>query len=139
MKTNKWVYEIDGSDFNTAGEASEAVKGKLQDIELPADLIRRVVVAMYEGEINVFIHADSGIAEVEVFDNHIDVILIDNGPGIDDIGQAMQEGFSTATDKIHSLGFGAGMGLPNMKRFSDDMNIVSDVGRGTTIYMRFDY
>lgn len=139
MMIKKWVYNIDGSDFNNAGEASEAVRGKLQGLELPADLVRRVVVAMYEGEINVFIHADSGVAEVEVHDNYIDVILIDNGPGIEDIDQAMQEGFSTATAKIHSLGFGAGMGLPNMKKFSDDMNIVSDVGRGTTIYMRFDY
>ncbi len=139
MMIKKWVYNIDGSDFNNAGEASEAIRGKLQALELPSELVRRVVVAMYEGEINVFIHADSGIAEVELHDSHIDVILIDNGPGIEDIELAMQEGYSTASPKINSLGFGAGMGLPNMKRFSDDMNIVSDVGRGTTIYMRFDY
>lgn len=139
MRENlKLFYNVDGSDFSTAGEASEAVKNKLQSLGIDATVIRRVVVAMYEGEINMFIHAGGGVAEVDVFDDHIDILLMDNGPGIENIDQAMEEGYSTATANIHSLGFGAGMGLPNMAKFSDDMNIVSDVGRGTTIYMRFD-
>ena len=99
------------------------------------DAIRRVSVAMYEGEINMVIHANGGTADVNVYVDRIEIILADNGPGISDIDLAMQEGYSTAPDNIRSLGFGAGMGLPNMKRYTDDMKIESAVGKGTTIYM----
>ena len=94
---------------------------------------------MYEGEINMVIHAGGGEAEVVVSDKSVEIILSDKGPGIANIEQAMQEGFSTAPDNIRSLGFGAGMGLPNMKRYTDYMNIDSVVGEGTTITMRVDY
>jgi anti-sigma regulatory factor (Ser/Thr protein kinase) len=90
---------------------------------------------MYEGEINMVIHAGGGEADVLVFEDHIEIHLIDKGPGIADIKLAMQEGFSTAPDNIRSLGFGAGMGLPNMKRYTDNMRIESEVGKGTTVYM----
>ena len=100
-----------------------------------AEVIRRVSVAMYEGEINMVIHANGGVADVNVYCDKIDIILADNGPGIENIELAMQEGFSTAPDNIRSLGFGAGMGLPNMKKYTDDMRIESELGKGTTIYM----
>ena len=94
---------------------------------------------MYEGEINMVIHAGGGVAEVKVCDSYIEIVLGDNGPGIKDINQAMQEGYSTASDTIRSLGFGAGMGLPNMKRYTDYMDIESTVGVGTRITMRVNY
>ena len=108
----------------------------LRQLCLPPEIIRRVSIAMYEGEINMVIHAGGGIADVNVTEEYIEIILSDNGPGIKDVEQAMQEGFSTATDNIRSLGFGAGMGLPNMKRYTDYMNIDSTVGVGTNITMR---
>ena len=99
------------------------------------EIIRRVAIAMYEGEINMVIHADGGVATVEVTDDSIVMILEDKGPGIPDVALAMQEGFSTAKENIRSLGFGAGMGLPNMKKYSDSMKIETEVGKGTTIIM----
>ena len=128
-------FDIDGDNFTSAGEASVAIKKLLRQMEFSPETIRRVSVAMYEGEINMVIHANGGTADVNVYCDKIEVILKDNGPGIADIEQAMQEGFSTAPDTIRSLGFGAGMGLPNMKRYTDDMRIESEVGKGTTIYM----
>ena len=128
-------FEIDGSNFTSAGEASVAVKKLLRQMEFSPEVIRRVAVAMYEGEINMVIHANGGTADVNVYCDKIEVILKDNGPGIADIDLAMQEGYSTAPDNIRSLGFGAGMGLPNMKRYTDDMRVESEVGKGTTIYM----
>ncbi|MBQ8387843.1 MAG: ATP-binding protein [Clostridia bacterium] len=130
-------FAIDGNDFTSAGKASVQVKKLLRQLDFDSDTIRRVSVAMYEGEINMVIHADGGEADVNVHDNYIEVILADRGPGIPDIELAMQEGFSTAKDNIRSLGFGAGMGLPNMKRYSDDMNISTVIGQGTTVTMRF--
>ena len=129
-------FVVDGEDFTSAGQASVMVKKNLRQLGLPPEIIRRVSIAMYEGEINMVIHAGGGDADVNVTENYVEIILKDNGPGIKDIEQAMQEGFSTATDNIRSLGFGAGMGLPNMKRYSDYMNIESEVGIGTTITMR---
>ena len=128
-------YEIPSDDFTRAGEASGAVKGKLKQLGFRPDVIRRVAIAMYEGEINMVIHANGGNADVEVYEDRIEIILADRGPGIPDIELAMQEGYSTAPDNIRSLGFGAGMGLPNMKRYTDEMRIDSVVGEGTTIYM----
>ena len=128
-------FEIDGDNFTSAGEASVRIKKLLREMGFSADVIRRVSVAMYEGEINMVIHANGGTADVDVFCDKIEIILADRGPGIANIEQAMQEGYSTAPDNIRSLGFGAGMGLPNMKRYTDDMKIESEVGKGTTVYM----
>ena len=128
-------FEIDGDNFTSAGEASVRIKKLLRQMEFNAEIIRRVSVAMYEGEINMVIHADGGTADVNVYCDRIEIILKDKGPGIPDIELAMQQGYSTAPDNIRSLGFGAGMGLPNMKRYTDDMKIESEVGKGTTIYM----
>ena len=128
-------YNVDGENFTSAGEASVAVKKSLRQMGFPTEVIRRVSVAMYEGEINMVIHADGGEATVNVFPDKIEIILADKGPGIADISLAMQEGYSTAPDNIRSLGFGAGMGLPNMKRYTDEMRIESEVGVGTTVYM----
>lgn len=128
-------FDIDGDNFTSAGEASVMVKKHLRQMEFSPDIIRRVSVAMYEGEINMVIHADGGTADVNVYCDRIEIILKDKGPGIPDIALAMQEGYSTAPDNIRSLGFGAGMGLPNMKRYTDSMRIESEVGQGTTVYM----
>ena len=130
-------YEVDGENFATAGEASADVKRILRQLGLPADFIRRVAIAMYEGEINMVIHAHGGKALVEIMPQRIKVELIDVGPGIPDIGLAMQEGYSTAPDSIRSLGFGAGMGLPNMKRYADNIEISSKVGEGTNVGLEF--
>ena len=128
-------FDIDGSDFTSAGQASVQVKKNLRQLGLDAETIRRVSVAMYEGEINMVIHAGGGTADINVFEDCVEIILDDKGPGIKDIEQAMQAGFSTAPDSIRTLGFGAGMGLPNMKKYSDEMRIESTVGVGTTVYM----
>ena len=130
-------YEVDGDNFASAGEASADVKRILRQIGLPADMIRRVTIAMYEGEINMVIHAHGGIARVEIMPEKIIVDLIDKGPGIPDIDLAMREGYSTAPDSIRALGFGAGMGLPNMKRYADDILVTSEVGVGTSVKLTF--
>jgi len=130
-------FNIDGEDFTSAGKASVQVKKLLRQLDFDAETIRRVSVAMYEGEINMVIHADGGDADVYVWDNSVKVVLADKGPGIPDIELAMQEGYSTAKDNIRSLGFGAGMGLPNMKRYSDSLEIDTVVGQGTTVTMNF--
>ncbi len=132
-------FKVEGDDFTSAGQASVQVKKNLRQLGLDAETIRRVSIAMYEGEINMVIHAGGGTAEVLVCEDYIEIILEDNGPGIKDIEQAMQAGFSTASDSIRSLGFGAGMGLPNMKKNSDTMTIESTVGVGTKITMRISY
>ena len=128
-------YIVDGSDFTSAGQASVNVKKNLRQLGLPAEIIRQVSIAMYEGEINMVIHAGGGEADINVYEDRIEIILEDHGPGIKDIELAMQEGYSTAKDNIRSLGFGAGMGLPNMKKYTDQMDIKSEVGEGTTITM----
>ncbi len=129
-------YDVDGKDFTSAGHASVMVKKNLRQLGLPPEKIRQVSIAMYEGEINMVIHAGGGVADVSVTEDYVEIVLTDKGPGIKNIDQAMQEGFSTATENIRSLGFGAGMGLPNMKRYSDFMKIESTVGVGTTITIR---
>lgn len=111
------------------------VKKMLRQMGFSAETIRRVSVAMYEGEINMVIHANGGVADVNVYGDKIEIILADKGPGIPDIGLAMQEGYSTAPDDIRSLGFGAGMGLPNMKKYTDSIDIETEVGVGTTVRM----
>ena len=129
-------FDVDGDDFTSAGQASVQVKKDLRRLGVDSEIIRRVSIAMYEGEINMVIHAGGGVAEVRVTEEAIEIILADQGPGIADINLAMQDGYSTAPDTIRSLGFGAGMGLPNMKRYTDYMDIQSTVGVGTTVTMR---
>ena len=129
-------FNVEGNDFTSAGQASVQVKKNLRQLGFDAETIRRVSIAMYEGEINMVIHAGGGIAEVIVTEEYIEIILEDNGPGIQDIQLAMQAGYSTASDSIRSLGFGAGMGLPNMKKNTDSMEITSTLGVGTRIVMR---
>lgn len=129
-------FEVDGSDFTSAGQASVQVKKSLRQLGIPPEIIRRVSIAMYEGEINMVIHAGGGEAIVTVTEEEITITLSDKGPGIKDIEKAMQEGYSTATDNVRSLGFGAGMGLPNMKRYTDSMEIKSEVGVGTDVIMK---
>ncbi len=128
-------FEVDGSDFTSAGAASVQVKKILRKIGLDAEVIRRVSIAMYEAEINMVIHAGGGIAQVYITPDKITMVMTDTGPGIPDIELAMREGYSTAPDNIRSLGFGAGMGLPNMKRYTDALQIESEVGKGTIITM----
>ena len=131
----RFHFVVDGEDFTSAGQASVQVKKNLRKLGIPPETIRKISIAMYEGEINMVIHAGGGEAEVLVYENRIEMILTDHGPGIANIEQAMQEGFSTAPDNVRSLGFGAGMGLPNMKRYTDHMTIDSVVGEGSTITM----
>ena len=132
-------FDIDGNNFTSAGEASVRIKKMLREMGFSPEVIRRVSVAMYEGEINMVIHAHGGTADVIVGEDAIEIILADKGPGIPDINKAMQEGFSTASDNIRALGFGAGMGLPNMKKYTDYMQIDTEIGVGTTITMRVNY
>lgn len=129
-------FDVDGENFTSAGQASTQVKKSLRQLGLSPAIIRRVSIAMYEGEINMVIHANGGTADVVVTEEYIEIVLKDSGPGIKNVEQALQEGFSTATDSIRSLGFGAGMGLPNMKRYTDSLEIDTEVGVGTTITMR---
>ena len=129
-------FNVDGEDFTSAGQASVQIKKNLRQLGIDAEVIRRVSIAMYEGEINMVIHAGGGHAVVKVNENCVEIILEDKGPGIKDIELAMQEGYSTAPDSIRSLGFGAGMGLPNMKKYTDSMEIESELGVGTTITMQ---
>ena len=129
------TYDISADDFTRAGEASSDVKRKLKQMGVDPEAIRKVAIAMYEGEINMVIHAKGGLITVEMTPQQIKMILADVGPGIPDVELAMQAGYSTAPDEIRSLGFGAGMGLPNMKKYSDNMEIDTRLGEGTTITM----
>ncbi len=128
-------YEISPDDFTRAGEASSDVKGKLKQLGVSPEAVRKVAIAMYEGEINMVIHASGGAITVEITPVEIKMILADVGPGIPDVEQAMKAGYSTAPDEVRSLGFGAGMGLPNIKKYTDDMTIDTKLGVGTTITM----
>ena len=128
-------YDVPGDDFTRAGEASSAVKRKLKQLGFQPDVIRRVAIAMYEGEINMVIHAGGGEPDVEILPGRVTAVLTDHGPGIPDVEQAMQEGWSTAPDNVRNLGFGAGMGLPNIKKYTDQMDIQTEVGKGTVMTM----
>ena len=131
----KFHFEVDGEDFSSAGQASVSVKKNLRQLGINPEIIRKVSIAMYEGEINMVIHAGGGNAEVLVYEDRIEIVLSDHGPGIANVEMAMQEGYSTAPDNIRSLGFGAGMGLPNMKRYTNQMRIETEPGKGTRIFM----
>ena len=129
-------YEVPGDDFTRAGEASSDVKRKLKQLGYNPEAIRKVAIAMYEGEINMVIHAGGGEAVVDVDPKQVQIVLRDHGPGIPDVEKAMQEGWSTAPDNVRNLGFGAGMGLPNMKKYTDELRIDTKVGEGTTLFMK---
>ncbi len=131
----KFHYEVDGDSFTSAGEASVSIKQKLRQLGFSAEIIRKVSISMYEGEINMVIHAGGGTADIYIHSDRIRIVLKDRGPGIADVKLAMEEGFSTANDSIRSLGFGAGMGLPNMKKYTDSLEIDSTPGKGTIITM----
>lgn len=126
-------YSIHPGDFTAIGEASTKFKSILIMLGIPSDIVRRAAIVAYEAEMNVLIHAGGGTVRLTVFSNHIELRTSDSGPGIPDVDKAMQEGFSTATDDIRELGFGAGMGLPNIKRNSDRMSIETQVGKGTVL------
>lgn len=132
------TYPISPDDFTRAGEASSDVKSKLKQMGVNPDAVRKVAIAMYEGEINMVIHARGGEIRVEITPEKVIMILADVGPGIPDVELALKAGYSTAPDAVRSLGFGAGMGLPNMKKYSDEMEIETEIGVGTTITMTVD-
>lgn len=129
-------YDVPGDDFSRAGEASSDFKRRLKKLGISSSTIRKIAIAMYEAEINMIIHANGGVIDTFVDVDCVNVVLKDTGKGIPDIELAMKEGFSTATDEIRDLGFGAGMGLPNMKRNSDFLNITSELGKGTTVEIK---
>ncbi len=126
-------YDISGEDFSVAGEASSNFKALLKKLGISNDTVRRVSIAMYEAEINTIVHGGGGKCTAEIADNRITITFVDHGPGIPNIDLAMREGFSTASDRVRELGFGAGMGLPNIKKYTDDLIIKSKAGEGTTI------
>ncbi|MDR1117586.1 MAG: ATP-binding protein [Oscillospiraceae bacterium] len=129
-------YDVDGDDFTSAGEASADIKRVLRRLGFDSEIIRRCSICMYEGEINMVIHANGGKVDAIINPDSIEIILSDTGPGIENIEAAMTEGFSTASHAVRELGFGAGMGLPNMKNYADEINVESEVGKGTTVTMK---
>jgi anti-sigma regulatory factor (Ser/Thr protein kinase) len=129
-------YDVSGTDFTCAGEASGKIKKALKELGFPASLTRNVAIAVYEGEINMVIHGGGGVIDVVITPECISIELADQGPGIPDVSLAMQEGYSTAPDNVRQLGFGAGMGLPNIKKYTDEMIIETEVGKGTTIKLK---
>ncbi len=136
MEEVKLHYDVNAYDFTCAGEASGKLKRSLKDLGFDASLIRRVAIAVYEAEINMVIHAEGGVIDATITPECITVILADKGPGIPDVELAMQEGYSTAPENVRSLGFGAGMGLPNIKKYTDEMTIDTEIGVGTTITLK---
>lgn len=130
-------FHIAGQDFTIAGEVSSKIRRILQQIGVSPDTIRRVSVATYEAEMNVVIHAEEADVTLEADSGIIRITIADRGPGIPDVPKAMQPGFSTASEEIREMGFGAGMGLPNIARCSDDLSIETVVGEGTRITMEF--
>jgi len=131
------AYDVRAGEFQTAGDASASIKRKLKQIGIDSTVLRRIAVASYEAELNLIIHSDGGRLMLEMTPDTIILTSADVGPGIADISKAMQEGFSTASEEARDLGFGAGMGLPNMKRNADEFSIESEVGTGTRIQMGF--
>lgn len=130
-------FSLKAAGFDLAGEASSKIKKILQQIGVKTDILRRIAIGAYEAEMNVIIHSVGGIMRVFIFSDRTEIILEDNGPGIPDVNLAMQEGYSTAPDYIREMGFGAGMGLPNMAKCADKFDISSQVGIGTKITMIF--
>lgn len=136
MEEVKLHYDVNAYDFTCAGEASGKLKRSLKDLGFDASLVRNVAIAVYEAEINMVIHAEGGVIDATITPECITVVLADKGPGIPDVDLAMQEGYSTAPENVRSLGFGAGMGLPNIKKYTDEMTIDTQIGVGTTITLK---
>lgn len=136
MEEVKLHYDVNAYDFTCAGEASGKLKRSLKDLGFDSNLIRKVAIAVYEAEINMVIHAEGGVIDATITPECITIVLADKGPGIPDIDLAMQEGYSTAPENVRALGFGAGMGLPNIKKYTDEMNIDTQIGVGTTITLK---
>lgn len=132
----KLEFDIASGDFSKAGRASSRIKKMLKQLQVDPKVIKRIVVAIYEAEVNVVAHSVGGKMTAEIDGTGITVVVQDNGPGIEDIQKAMQEGFSTATKAVRNMGFGAGMGLPNINRNTDDFTIESEVGEGTILTFR---
>jgi serine/threonine-protein kinase RsbT len=132
-------FEIRGQDFKRAGEASFEVKSRLKRLGLPPDIIRRVATAAYEAEMNVIVYAEKGVMRLCIGERCVDVTVSDVGPGIPDIPLAMQEGYTTAPPFVKQMGYGHGMGLPNIKKNADWMDIQSDVNRGTTLRFKVQF
>ncbi|WKY43582.1 ATP-binding protein [Eubacteriaceae bacterium ES2] len=130
-------FDVERGDFETAGMASRKIKKTLQQLGINNKIIRQVSIAGYEGEMNLAIHSDGGYISLKVLDGELVLVIEDIGPGIPDIALAMQEGYSTAGDEVREMGFGAGMGLPNMRNNSDAFEISSEPGVGTRIEMHF--
>ena len=133
----KESYQVHANDMSVAGDVSASIKRQMKRLGVPNQIMRRVSVCTYEAEINLVIHSDGGAIDFEITEDKILVHVKDVGPGISDIEKAMTEGYSTASSEVRNMGFGAGMGLPNMKRNSDDFSIESEVGKGTNIIMSF--
>ena len=131
------AYDVRAGEFQTAGDASASIKRKLKQLGVSSNVLRRIAVASYEAELNLIIHSNGGQLKLEITPDSIILVSEDIGPGIADLSKAMQEGFSTASEEARDLGFGAGMGLPNMKRNADGFAIESEVGKGTRIQMAF--
>jgi anti-sigma regulatory factor (Ser/Thr protein kinase) len=131
----RFKYKIAGGDFNAAGNAASAVKKILKQLNVNPSVSKRTVVALYEGEVNIVAHAWAGTITVDIDTERIYLVLEDTGPGIPDIERAMQVGFSTASPQVREMGFGAGMGLPNIKKNTDQLNITSEEGKGTKVEM----
>lgn len=134
----KFKYDVEGGEFINAGIASSQFKKVLKQLGIAPEIIRKVSISMYEAEINMVIHANGGHIEGEITPEKIFVALIDQGPGIEDVDLAMKAGYSTASKMAREMGFGAGMGLPNIKKNSDHLKIHSEVGVGTTVEISFD-
>ena len=131
------VYTVKAGDYQTAGDASSTIKRKLKQLGVDSGILRRIAVASYEVELNLIIHSQGGTLTMKMTPEEIQLTCEDVGPGIADIEEALREGYSTASEEARTLGFGAGMGLPNMRRNADDFYMESELGKGTTIKMRF--
>ncbi|WP_027364039.1 ATP-binding protein [Desulfotruncus alcoholivorax] len=129
----KLEFKVQGMDFTRGGEATAKIKKALQLVGMEVDTIRRAVIVAYEAELNIVIHAKHGSLVTHIHPNRVEIEAVDEGPGIPDISLALQEGYSTAPPHIREMGFGAGMGLPNIQRCSDELHIDSEVDSGTTL------
>jgi anti-sigma regulatory factor (Ser/Thr protein kinase) len=132
-------FKIEGGDFTAAGNASSQIKKMLKQLNVDPKVIKRVVIALYEAEVNIVAHAYRGVISTEIFPSGVKLKLADEGPGIPDISRAMTPGFSTASAQVREMGFGAGMGLPNISENADEFRIESEVNKGTTLYINFNF
>lgn len=138
MSGLQYRYQVPGDDFSRAGEVSSTVKGLLKRLGLDPEVIRKVAIALYEGEINMVIHGGGGQIALDIQPELLTAVLTDQGPGIPDVEKAMEEGWTTASDQVRDMGFGAGMGLPNMKKYADRLRVDSTVGVGTVVTIQVD-